>query len=54
MRKMTKFNNNKEIKIKLINQIDIKDSFKLLKSYNGVQCYLDDNTEIRIISWKRY
>ena len=42
---MTKFNNNKEIKIKLINQIDIKDSFKLLKSYNGVQCYLDDNTE---------
>ena len=42
---MTKFNNNKEIKIKLINQIDIKDSFKLLKSYNGVQCYLDDDTE---------
>ena len=32
---MTKYNNNKEIKIKLIkNQIDIKDSFKLLKSYN--------------------
>ena len=31
---MTKFNNNKEIEIKLINQIDIKDSFKLLKSYN--------------------
>ena len=42
---MTKFNNNKEIKIKLINQIDIKDSFKLLKSYNGVQCYLDNDTE---------
>ena len=43
---MTKFNNNKEIKIKLIkNQIDIKDSFKLLKSYNDVQCYLDDDTE---------
>ena len=51
---MTKFNNSKEIKIKLINQIDIKDSFKLLKSYNGVQFYLDDNTEIRIVSWKRY
>ena len=30
--KITKFNNNKEIKIKLlVNQIDIKDSFKLLK-----------------------
>ena len=43
---MTKFNNNKEIKIKLIkNQIDIKNSFKLLKSYNDVQCYLDDDTE---------
>ncbi len=42
---MTKFNNNKEIKIKLINQIDIKDSFKLLKSYNGLQCYLDDDTK---------
>ena len=29
--KITKFNNNKEIKIKLVvNQIDIKDSFKLL------------------------
>ena len=44
--KITKFNNNKEIKIKLVvNQIDIKDSFKLLKYYNGVQCYLDNNPE---------
>ena len=43
--KITKFNNNKKIKIKLVNQIDIKDSFKLLKYYNGVQCYLDNNPE---------